>query len=489
VLLIVIWLLTRGPPHRTALLGPLLVLLMFGAIAGVIVRGALLPEGFAHDKSLLFRWHYLQAAMDIVRDHPLAGVGPDGFQEAYTQHRVPRNPEEVQSAHSMFTDWIATLGMFGGAWAAMVTVLAARTGGTKLTGGTGVSPMRAAATPLTRPGETPGPPAMAFVLAVAALAFIPAIIIEWPALGGIDLFVRGLALAGYIVVALLIIAILDRCDERWLRGITAAAVAVLLIHGQIEMTFFQHGSAVWAMCMVGLLGDARPARSPMLTRACGVLVSLGLLVTAGWLLVRGAFPALAQEQAMDEAAQLLAPVREHPTDMNVMLRQRPLAADKLVEAYNLWPINDRPLNAAADQLMFAAPKADQPPPLGLLLRARDIIDRAVAQQHKPSSIVLAMNVHAALAGATDDAEEWSRAVALGQRMTAIDPHGVNTWLRLGEVLWLAGARSPAAQAYRTALANSDNFALDDQKQLSATERARLQVRIDDAERVSPPNPG
>ena len=91
-----------------------------------------------------------------------------------------------------------------------------------------------------------------------------------------------------------------------------------------------------------------------------------------------------------------------------------------------------------------------------------------------------MNVHAALATATDDAQQWTRAIALGRRMTEIDPNGVGSWRRLGDVLWSAGAKAQAADAYARALAHSDNFALDEMKQLSAARRADLQARIDEA---------
>ena len=65
-------------------------------------------------------------------------------------------------------------------------------------------------------------------------------------------------------------------------------------------------------------------------------------------------------------------------------------------------------------------------------------------------------------------------------MTQIDPHGVGSWRRLGDVLWLAGARTEAADAYGQALANSDNFDLDPLKQLSEARRRELHSRIEQA---------
>ena len=45
-----------------------------------------------------------ESPVGIVAAHPFDGVGPAGFQQAYMLYRVPRNPEEVQSAHAMFTE-------------------------------------------------------------------------------------------------------------------------------------------------------------------------------------------------------------------------------------------------------------------------------------------------------------------------------------------------------------------------------------------------
>jgi tetratricopeptide (TPR) repeat protein len=238
------------------------------------------------------------------------------------------------------------------------------------------------------------------------------------------------------------------------------------------------------MCMVGLLGEARSLRAAIVSTLGALATALALMITAGWIVLRGVLPAMSQERTMLDAARVLDPLREHPRDAPTALRQRPLAAEKLVEAYDCWPVSVLPLNAATDQLLRAT-AATTAPPLGLLIRAQEIIDRAVADHRKPASIVLAMNVHAALAAVTDDAQERQRTIALGRRMTEIDPLGVSSWQRLGEALWVAGQRSEAIDAFRTALANDANFALDELKQLSPAERSRLRARI--AETSSTPH--
>ncbi|MBL0926314.1 MAG: O-antigen ligase family protein [Phycisphaerales bacterium] len=105
------WPRVRGVAAR---FGPLLMLGLPGAaLLAVVVRG-LVGERIG-ELSLLFRWHYLVAAVRIIRDHPLLGVGPDGFQSAYLLAKVPINPEQVQSPHSIVFDYVATLGVCGAA--------------------------------------------------------------------------------------------------------------------------------------------------------------------------------------------------------------------------------------------------------------------------------------------------------------------------------------------------------------------------------------
>lgn len=471
-------------------LGALMLIMIFGATFGVIVRGALLPEGFLGEKSLLFRWHYLQAAAGIVGADPWRGSGPSGFQLHYMLHRVPRNPEEVQSAHAMFTDWVATLGVLGGAWVAMIIALVVRSAEANIdraatslnTGDSKANSNRQ----LVDHDEFVPRASLKFACVVSLIGLVPAMFIEWRVLDETDVFLRGVAILAYIALTFIIAGILTTISDGMQRCLIAAAVIVLLVHGQIEMTFFQNASVVWMMAMVGLLGGARAGRSKAVSSIVAAITTLTLIGWIGWSLWANTLPALAQERRMIDAARLLESVRANPKDVAIMLRQRPLAAEKLVEAYSLWPSNNQPINAAVAQLLAATERIARPQdgsntgaPIGLLMKAEELADRAAVEHDSPSSIVLAMNVHAGLAALTDDPEQWTRAIAFGRRMTEIDPRGVGQWKRLGDTLWAAGAKAEAAKAYQTALANSDNFALDDLKQVSTAVREQLQLRIDE----------
>lgn len=87
---------------------------VLGAMALISIRGAVGER--LGELSLLFRWFYAQAAGRMFGDHPLWGVGPDGFQAAYALAKNPLSPEEVTSPHILVLDYLAMLGVFGLAW-------------------------------------------------------------------------------------------------------------------------------------------------------------------------------------------------------------------------------------------------------------------------------------------------------------------------------------------------------------------------------------
>ncbi|MHC4948908.1 MAG: O-antigen ligase family protein, partial [Planctomycetota bacterium] len=254
------WIRRLGPRGR----GGLLLAMVAAALAAVLARGTLLPEGFAGDRSLLFRWHYLAAAGRIAVTHAGTGVGPDGFQAAYTLERPIRSPEEVTSAHSVFVDWVCMLGVAGIAWIALVGWLLWRAAVPRGPDDPGAAPgARAAAGPVVA------------AVAVAAAATV-AIAVEWHVLDPLGLAVRGLGALGMAVVAIAIAGGRGDGAAGLVRWSLAAAAATLVMHAQIEMTFFEPGAIVWALVAVGAAaaGPARRcARAPVVV-AAGACVAL-----------------------------------------------------------------------------------------------------------------------------------------------------------------------------------------------------------------------
>ncbi|CAN5771205.1 hypothetical protein BH11PLA1_BH11PLA1_04560 [soil metagenome] len=118
---LVFWLLQRrveaaqgpqSPPRRGRVVATALAMVAIAApLAAVAVRGFVglrIPE-----LSILFRAWYAEAALRIFADHPVVGVGPDGFKDAYITARNALSPEEVASPHSTMLDWTACLGFAG----------------------------------------------------------------------------------------------------------------------------------------------------------------------------------------------------------------------------------------------------------------------------------------------------------------------------------------------------------------------------------------
>jgi hypothetical protein len=444
--------------------GAVAVALVAATLVGVVFRGAILPESWLGEKSLLFRWHYLVGAGRILSDHVLAGVGPDGFQAAYTAVRVPRSPEEVASAHSMFADWLVMLGVSGAAWIGLALILVWRGGGRGRETGDTAGGAIAPASP--RGG-------LLAAAAVAVLGLLPALPFEAADVDtlGTELG-RGLGILGYVASAAGLGLVLGRMRPAAVDCALACAAVALVIHGQIEMVFFDSGAVTWMMCILGLAGGAvaRPAgpRGPM-------ALSIVLLVCAGGLLLGGARKAFRAQATMFHAAGLLYPPHEARHDR---VRQREQAAELLGYAYDAMPSWVAPLEEAVGQLLVAAMLAEGPQRLELTDNALALAERAMADHGTPASIALAGEAAWFRATQTTEVGDWQRAIDLNRRLIGIDPHGIGSWRRYGDVLWESGRRGEAAAAYQRVLDNDANFELDPLKQLSERDRDTLRQRID-----------
>ncbi len=439
--------------------------LVFAALLGVVVRGALLPESFLGDKSLLFRWHYLVSAGRVVAEHFLTGVGPDGFKAAYTAVRVPRNPEEVLSAHSMFVDWTTTLGVVGAAWTILVLVLLWRSG-------------RASDTPGTKKdnsahGRDSRAPLYA-ALAVVVLGLLPAFLFEAVALDTATKEATRIAgVLAFVVGAAGLTVLFHRLSPGALDRICIGALVALVIQGQIEMTFFDPGSAVWALCLIGFVGGATATRGGAIVGYASAAV---LLVGSVWLAAFGAAPALRAQQLMIQAADTLYPPAVGRAEQ---ARQRWEAADLLRNAYDYHLDTDYFLiEQSARQFAVASSLTDHAQQLDLLDRAIESVRRAIEDHDKPSSIALAGELYRLKALRTKDDADWSTAIEFARRMTELDPYGIGSWKRLGDFQWERGRHFEAAQAYDRALQADANFELDELKQLPPHERRTLLERIE-----------
>lgn len=210
------------------------------SLLAVAARGAIGER--LSELSLLFRWYYMQAAARIFADSP-RGVGAAGFKDAYLTHKNPLSPEDVASPHSIFADWLTTLGVAGLGWCILWAVWVCRAGG-------GIADDHAD----PRGDDRAIARAAFLVLAVASLfgAFI-----EQAAATPEGLLVRFAAIFGGGLIAIGV----SRAVTLKGAGLAAACAAcTLAAHAQIELTPTAASSCAWFLCLCAVLAPtiARP---------------------------------------------------------------------------------------------------------------------------------------------------------------------------------------------------------------------------------------
>ncbi len=226
------------------------------ALIVTALRGSLFPESLqgADGYSLLFRWHYWLGAARMLLEHPLTGVGPAGFQNAYLLHRPALSPEEVSSAHSVFIDWLAGGGVLLAAWVALTLRLLRRSAPVS----TGRE-IPAAAERSAGPGDN----ASSQRASAAALAWGCGAAVAL--LGGgaawtlnrramfIDyhLLLMPLSIAAMAATIPLVEYLVRHLSLGMVRWAVWAALTAVFLHSQVEMTLLQPGSAGLVMLLLG----------------------------------------------------------------------------------------------------------------------------------------------------------------------------------------------------------------------------------------------
>ena len=446
--------------HRRAL--PIAVGLVALALIGVIARGLVVSEGFLNERSLLFRWHYLLGAGRMLLDVPFTGVGPDGFQAAYELHRPSRSPEEVTSAHSVFVDWIAMLGVLGVAWIGLVIVMLART-------------TRRIFMAEDQSDQVRQMTVGRFVVVVFGTAMLAGAVVQWATLQGdaLTMLTRLLGFGAAMLLAATAARLLADLDHRPIAWAIVVAVTVLLVHAQIEMTFWQPGAVVWCFAMLGIAAGVPrlTAESPRVGRAAGGAIAIVACVT----ILVGFVPAWGQQRMVAAAAsQLHVPEIDRPPFTTI--ERRIAAVDVLEAAYERWPRNVIPLHDAARQSAAAAGMSPPPDRVGHLERSLALLDRAIDDHDRNALRVERINVRRALADITGDTTWLEPATNDAATLTERSPHAIASWKRLGDLYWRLGRTDDAARAYERALENDHNFELDPLKRLSDDQRAEIERR-------------
>jgi tetratricopeptide (TPR) repeat protein len=296
---------------------------VFGPIALVAFRG-LIGERIG-ELSLFFRWFYMIGAWRIFAHHPVVGVGPDGFQSAYSYLKPPLSPEDVVSPHSLLFDYLATLGIFGIAWIGLTLMIAGRVGRTASTSYPAIEENAAVDRRMWR-----------VVLGVIAIATLIPLWVESPL---IPLDTMGVRLLGAGLWAMVAWGVLRlSISEGWARLAAAAMGLAIIAQMQIDVAGTWIASTGLCFVAVGLAAslpgpsdtkstthgepsDSVSHTSPRWSKLLRLGNAMAICMMALFAIALGAVPALKWERKLQSAAEYVVPVAELSARINSLTTQ------------------------------------------------------------------------------------------------------------------------------------------------------------------------
>ena len=456
--LIVMWLLfgSFGSKFR-ARPGVIILAASVAAFFAVLLRGWL-PESFLGDRSLLFRWHYFQGAWGMLTSSPLVGVGPDGFQDAYLQLKPPRSPEDVASAHSMGVDWLASMGVVGIAW-----IIAA---------------CRLVLQPTDSTTEDDPPVTAGFVWTASwriavVVGGLGLFAIQWFVEAPLEVdgvLLRVVAITMGIFVGVVVIGLLADVSGSMVRAVAVAAAVVIAAQAQIEMLFWQSGSAAFCWAFLAVAGGARSIRG---TTRSNVRSSIRIPIVAACfalLAIVSLFAALRIGIADAQVRRSVADLHRTFDDD----RPLPSASDRRVAALGLsagivedgdWN-DDRRIRGAIQQFMAAGEPAD-------VAEALRIADAWSTARPGPLSSVVRASILQVLASGSADAESDEKALVAIDAAIEFDPWDPAWRIARAERLADLQRCDEAMLAVASARMLDEQRALDPIVRLGTEERRRL----------------
>ncbi len=286
------WRLNRKRPDAMRWIAVSLFVVSLGGIA-VLWRVALLgiPPTDQGERSLLFRYMYWDgAARMLYHNDPVLGVGPGQFQRQFQQHKQPYTvdgapagqavcPEDVIDPHNVFVAYLATLGVGGLAWGAILIGWLVRAARNAADAWSEDSPAAVAAPPRSQSQWLiPG--------AIGAGWYAVVFFKHGPMMTVDNAIILAVSVALFVLLTGKLLQ--SALDERWMALGAWGAAAGILLHNQIEMAMTHVMAATLMMVILGAAaGSAKqsmpkarrwPAAIPGLA-ACIVLVLMGRGVT------------------------------------------------------------------------------------------------------------------------------------------------------------------------------------------------------------------
>ncbi len=450
-------------------LGRLVLLAIPLGIAAIVGRG-LLPEGFLSEKSLLFRWHYLQGAWWTLLENPL-GVGPAAFQEWYLLVKTPRSPESVQSAHSLLPDAFVAVGVAAIAWVAVLLRL-----------------LLGRAEPAEGDSRRSRVAPACFI--AAAGAGLIAMIASGAESPSIDSIARWVGLGLFVPAAIVAASIARALPPRSFAWLLAAIAFTLLLQGQIEMTFFHQGSLAWAMLMVGLAGTAGggrdvetpPTRGAILVALLPALLAFAV-VAVPWRAAATAEARLAEAAApLDDLGRRLAARGERVGPVEIVEARR-LAAMRL-EALSQagGPAASHAGSLAVEQwLALAAIETAPAARREAVGSALVVADRNLATfGHSARRSSDRLRAIRALREIDPGAASAANVVDAVVAALVLQPNDVSLHAAWGDACADAGDLEAARRAWRRALELDAALELDPLVQMPAAQRAAIEAKLAEA---------
>lgn len=335
----------RAPSPRLALLCAACALAAVGARWLVGTR--------VGELSLLFRGYYIEGGLRILTDLDwfLFGCGAGRLQEFFNAAKPANCPEDVQSLHSIFFDWLVAFGLSGFAWVALII---------------------AAFWTVRRAGDEPSPTdhtvgrvgqsAKFIALMSGALGVVIASVVERPIVDGFWLGSRFVGVAVFTLLALCAAHATMALSSVALRTIAFAVGVLVLVHAQIETVAWIPGSCVLALafmaCATNLPVDVSEGapiasgRSPA-RQTLRWIASLGLGGLALLSFAFGSVRTRSTELRLDHVARTLGAV---PDERAREYELRMDAAQALKDGY--WR-TQHSLEAGVEQALLAARVAER----------------------------------------------------------------------------------------------------------------------------------
>lgn len=467
---------TKINPKLKRVMPVFCVLLVLAGSAAVFFRGAAGPPKDHHgERSLLFRYHYWQGASKLWLDEPTQswqGVGPGLFKSQYDAARNPISPEVVSSTHNVFVDYTVMLGVGGVMWSLLLLAWLWQAGRSL---GTDTN---------SRPDESRAPPAnylLRLFGPLAAVLFLTQYAVQFPGLYAETAILWLIGALGFVgLTTYVAYPIVSKAPGWTASGLSLAAV-LLLLHAQIEMTFFWSTAAAFVWVTLGLASGRKvesitPRKAqlgPLRYLPAGVLLALGITFIFVF-----AEPTARHQTHLRQAEHALRQSNDHEYAIAELDRaSRVIGNDPTTTR---WRVGLRQEIAAA-LMFYDRPKDAQ----AFIEAAMGVIDEAERAGLSALASSRQRGQLAMSAYQITDSRDWlhraEQAYALAVERS---PNGLNDHVRLADARWQLNNFDAAITTYRQALQISDNYYLDPDTQLTEEDHKRIERRIS-KEAVSP----